>query len=106
HGLTAALCRQREVGGEIVAACRCFDAVAVGASRDGPGRVAAGLAPRARNRAALILDVAAEIEIVALAGTFQVEPQLGAGSGDVIGCAATQVLLHAIARAERAAARP
>src|SRR4030095_16340485 len=83
-----------------------FEALGARLAGDGARGIPGGFAPRAGDRAAAIGSVARQVEIIALACTTQVETHLGAAAGDIIGRAAAQPLLHAVACAQRAAARP
>src|SRR6267142_4492383 len=69
HRLPAATGRKRQVGRESVAPCGCLDVIAGGASGKRPGSVAAGFGPRTPDRAAMVFNIACEIEIIARAGT-------------------------------------
>src|SRR5687767_8721590 len=83
HGLPVALCRQRKIGAEALTGRGGLDPVAVHAAGDRAAGVAACLAPGAGNPPALRDDGAAEFEIVARAGAFETELEVGAGAADV-----------------------
>src|SRR5438105_8611472 len=92
YGLASSARGQRQVGGEVLACRRSLDVIARGTSCNRPGSVAAGFTPRAGDCTAMVLNLAREIEIIALACAFQIQSKLGAAAGDIVGCPAAQPL--------------
>src|SRR4051812_33049182 len=76
-GLLAATRGHRQIGGEALTSGRNIDAIAGGAAGNSAGCVPAGFAPRSGNRAAAILNLARQIEIIAFAGASKIETKLG-----------------------------